>query len=76
LIERTLKHATQIVEGWLYDFCQSWELPLEQGESNQARNFVRCCSLQRQRPQQLLQHEWLREAWVAVRVFQLGQAGS
>lgn len=76
LIERSLGHATRTVEGWVLDFCQSWELPLEQGVSSQARDFVRSCCVLRQRPQQLLHHGWLREARVAARASQLGSAGS
>jgi serine/threonine protein kinase len=76
LYERALRHTTRTMEGWVYDFCQGWELPLEQGVSSQARDVVRCCCLQRQRAQQLLQHDWLHAARVAARASELGPDGS
>jgi serine/threonine protein kinase len=74
LEQRVRSHWSRTVEGWLADFYDYEEVPLEQGISSQARDFVRCCCLLRQRAQQLLQHEWLREARVAARASQHGAA--
>jgi serine/threonine protein kinase len=76
LLKRGMSHRTLTLEGWLGDFYLGLEVPQEQGVSSQARDFVRCCCLLRQRPVELLQHEWLRQARVAAHVSQLGPAVS
>jgi serine/threonine protein kinase len=76
LLERAENHATCTLKGWLNDFCRGREIPHEQGVSNQARDFVRCCCMLRQQPVELLLHEWLQEAQDAAYKSQLESGDS
>jgi serine/threonine protein kinase len=72
--QRGKTHSLGTVDSWLVDFVNAREVPREQNISKQARDFVRCCCLKRQRPMKLMQHKWLREACNAAHALRLGAA--